>query len=399
MVRRTTISRRKFLESGALGLAALAAGCSSDSSTTASSTAASTVASPTPAPTTTSVTTSSTTAPTTSTIAVTSTSAEPSVPKSLLAVVGGADVDARVRRAVELAGGLDEIKAGDTVFIKPNAVYAAVGTTAIITSLEVLSAVIRLIKEHDPGHIVVGDRSARQINNQDLVLEQSGMQAAALAAGADEVYPAPSPATNPDAWVLLQPPHFDETWSAAGGVLAMRKIIEADHLISVPVCKNHRYAGYSLSMKTFIGAVGDSARDVMHFTIGDPERLSRDISLLNQMFTPLMTILDATTCLINGGPEGLPADSVRTDRGLILASRDRIALDAGGLSLIKLGLASTPVPTPDQVYNLAISTRVWDYPQIRHGIEVGLGVSSADLVEILFDSVDDSADIESMYRA
>ena len=87
------------------------------------------------------------------------------------------------------------------------------------------------------------------------------------------------------------------------------------------------------------------------------------------------------------------------DRGLILASRDRIALDAGGVSLIKLGLESTPVPTPDQVYNLATTTRAWDYPQIRHGIEVGLGVSSADLVEILFDGVDNSTEIENMYRA
>jgi uncharacterized protein (DUF362 family) len=321
------------------------------------------------------------------------------VPKSLLAIVGGSDVDGRVRRAVELAGGLDEIKTGDTVFIKPNAVYTALGTTAVITSLEVLSAVIRLVKEHGPGRIIVGDRSARQIPDQDLVLENSGMQAAALAAGADEVYPAPNPAVDPDAWVLLQPPNFDETWSAAGGVLAMRKIIEADHLINVPVCKNHRWAGYSLSMKNFIGAVGDSARDVMHYTIGDPERLSRDIALLNQMFAPLMNILDATTCLINGGPEGLPTDSVRVDRGLVVASRDRIALDAGGVTLIKLGLESTAVPTPDQVHELALATRAWDYPQIRHGSGVGLGVAGADLVETLFDGVDDSAEIEAMYRA
>jgi uncharacterized protein (DUF362 family) len=300
---------------------------------------------------------------------------------------------------VELAGGLDEIKAGDSVFVKPNAVYTAPGTTGIITSLEVLSAVIRLIKERNPGRIVVGDRSARQVADQDFVLERSGMQAAALAAGADEVFSAPSPAVDPEAWVLLQPPYFEETWSDAGGVLAMRKIVEADHLINVPVCKNHRWAGYSLSMKNFIGAVGDSARDVMHYTIGDPERLSRDISLLNQMFAPLMSILDATTCLINGGPEGLETDSVRTDRGLILASRDRVALDAGGVTLIKLGLESTAVPVPDQVYNLAMSTRVWDYPQIRHGSEVGLGVSTSDLVEIIFDTVDDAVTIEQMYRA
>ena len=179
----------------------------------------------------------------------------------------------------------------------------------------------------------------------------------------------------------------------------MRKIVEADHLINVPVCKNHRWAGYSLSMKNFIGAVGDSARDVMHYTIGDPERLSRDIALLNQMFTPLISILDATDCLINGGPEGQPADSVRTSPALVLASRDRIALDAGGVSLIKIGLESTPVPVPDEVYALATTTVPWAYPQIRHGSDVGLGVARAELVDISFDGVDDAARFESTYRA
>ena len=83
----------------------------------------------------------------------------------------------------------------------------------------------------------------------------------------------------------------------------------------------------------------------------------------------------------------------------MLASRDRIALDAGGVTLIKLGLENTPVPTPDQVHDLALGTRSWDYPQIRHGSAVGLGVASADLVEILFDGVDDASTIEATYRA
>ncbi len=393
MVRRTMISRRRFLESGALSFIAFAASCSGDRSSTSAQPTTSV------APTTSTTPVTEAVRPTTSTIGATATATTPPARRSLLSVVGGRDLDGRVRRAVELAGGLDEIKTGDTVFIKPNAVYTALGTTGVITSLEVLSAVIRLVKEYGPGRIIVGDRSARQVPDQDFVLENSGMKAAALAAGADEVYQAPDPVVDPDAWVLLQPPNFGETWSASGGVPAMRKIIEADHLINVPVCKNHRWAGYSLSMKNFIGAVGDSARDVMHYTIGDPERLSRDISLLNQIFSPLMSILDATTCLINGGPEGLATDAVRVDRGHVLASRDRIALDAGGATLIKLGLEQTPVSVPDQVHDLALRTRAWDYPQIRHGIAVGLGVGGEDLVEILFDGVDDSAEIEAVYRA
>jgi uncharacterized protein (DUF362 family) len=137
----------------------------------------------------------------------------------------------------------------------------------------------------------------------------------------------------------------------------------------------------------------------MHYTIGDPERLSRDIAILNQMFAPLVSILDASDCLINGGPEGVGDDAVRTSPALVLASRDRIALDAGGATLIKLGLESTHVALPDEVYPLATTTAPWAYPQIRHGSEIGLGVASSDLVDIAFDGVEAAAQFESLYRA
>src|SRR4029453_17661185 len=114
----------------------------------------------------------------------------------------------------------------------------------------------------------VGDRSARQVGPSEPVFRATGLTTAMLAAGADEVYPAPRPSEDPSAWVLVKPPRYEETWSGPGGILAMRKIVEADHLIDVPVCKNHRWAAFSLSMKNFIGAIGDDSRDLLHFNVG-----------------------------------------------------------------------------------------------------------------------------------
>ena len=119
---------------------------------------------------------------------------------------------------------------------------------------------VRLVKQRNPGRIIVGDRSARTFPDTARVLQATGLRDAALAAGADEVYAGRSPTEAPDEWVLLKPPHFEETWGRAGGLLAMKKILDADHLINVPACKDHRYALFTMSMKNFVGAIGDSSR-------------------------------------------------------------------------------------------------------------------------------------------
>ncbi|MET0385479.1 MAG: DUF362 domain-containing protein [Polyangiales bacterium] len=323
-------------------------------------------------------------------VAIVATSARPSLEEA-------------VARAVELAGGLGAIKPGQTVFIKPNAVSdRMVGTPGIRTSPEVLAAVVRLVKSLNPGRIIVGDRSARQFPDAAGVFERSGLRQAALDAGADEVYAPPSPVEAPDEWVLLQPPSYEGTWGQNGGLLAMKRIIEADHLINVPTVKNHRYALFSLSMKNFMGAIGDSSRDPVHFLSSgsspfDP--IGNDIAVLNQMFSPLMNILDGTTALINGGPQGDGSDAVRASPGLIFASGDRVAVDAAAVSLIQLELATATVPEPDAANAILKRDPAWRLPQIVRAIEHGLGVGSADMVQLAFEGVGNSADIEARFRA
>jgi uncharacterized protein (DUF362 family) len=330
---------------------------------------------------------------------------DPAVPvpagMAAVGVVGGDDVAAAVERAVALAGGINEIRPGQTVFIKPNAVHpvsASAGFPAVTTSIAVLQAVIRLVRRRRPGKIIVGDRSAR-IFQSNFVFRLTGLKEAALAAGADEVYEAPRPDQDEAAWRMVQPPGWEETWREQGGILAMRKILEADHFIDLPVCKNHRWAVVSLSMKNLIGAIGDESRDPIHYTEGDPDRIGRDIAILNGAFRPLISIVDARAALINGGPEGVGTDRVTVSPGLIFASRDRVALDAAASSLIKFELGRTAVATPDPMHAYLTSTRAWGLPQIVHGIERGLGVAGADRVALRFEGARDAAGIEAVFRA
>ena len=322
-----------------------------------------------------------------------------------VALVGGDDPVSATNRAIELGGGLSQIRPGDTVFIKPNAVHGSTGgLPGIVPSNEVLETVIRRVKDQSPGKIILGDRSARFFESQ-FVFDQLKWTEMALASGADEVYPAPKPETDPDAWVMLQPPHFEETWADTGGILAMRKIVEADHLIDVAQCKNHEWAAFTFSMKNLMGAVGDDSRDPMHYDPMSPARLSRDIAVLNQLFAPLLSIVDARHVLVNGGPDGI-LKRVTTEPGIVLAGNHRVALDAVAASLLKQQLMGTEVPDPDQMYETLTTTRVWDLPQLKEGVALGLDaevgtVSGPTDVTRTYEGVDDTiqSETEAMFLA
>jgi uncharacterized protein (DUF362 family) len=170
----------------------------------------------------------------------------------------------------------------------------------------------------------------------------------------------------------------------------------------VPACKNHEFALFSMSMKNFIGAIGDTSRDPIHYlqsSGGNFGPIGRDIALINQAFSPLINIVDATTSILNGGPYGDGADTVRVATGMILASRDRVALDALGVSLIKFELGRNNVPQPDPTQTTLKNTSPWMLPQITEGITRKLGVASHDKADLMFDGVADSAGIEAIFRS
>jgi uncharacterized protein (DUF362 family) len=108
---------------------------------------------------------------------------------------------------------------------------------------------------------------------------------------------------------------------------------------------------------------------------------------MNQMFKPLMNIIDALTAVVNGGPQGDGADTVRTTPGLIFASRDRVAVDPAAVSLIQLELDSAMVPMPDASNATLKRDPVWKLPQIVNGIERGIGMGDPTKIELAFDGV------------
>src|SRR6516165_9662330 len=72
-------------------------------------------------------------------------------------IARGSSMEDAVGKAVRLSGGMDFIKAGQTVLIKPNVTGALKSPTT--TNPEVLYATIKLVAERGPKRIIVADRS------------------------------------------------------------------------------------------------------------------------------------------------------------------------------------------------------------------------------------------------
>ena len=75
--------------------------------------------------------------------------------------VTGKRVEDAVRRAIELAGGIEFIVApGSTVLLKPNIVNPSASGSGQITDARVTRAVARIVLERNPGRVIVGEGSS-----------------------------------------------------------------------------------------------------------------------------------------------------------------------------------------------------------------------------------------------
>jgi uncharacterized protein (DUF362 family) len=70
-------------------------------------------------------------------------------------------VENAVRQALDLAGGLSPVVVpGSTVLLKPNLVNPCASGSGPVTDARVTRAVARIVLEHNPGRVVIGEGSS-----------------------------------------------------------------------------------------------------------------------------------------------------------------------------------------------------------------------------------------------
>jgi uncharacterized protein (DUF362 family) len=278
--------------------------------------------------------------------------------KSLVAAVGGRDVKEMTRRAVALIGGFEPLAIeGKRVLVKPNVVGEI--SNPATTNPQVVKAVVELLYEAGAARVYVGDMSALIRGATAKNMARTGIAAAAGEAGAETV------SFEDQGWVRVK---VDGRYLREVDVTEW--FFNVDRVINLPVIKTHRYAGYSICLKNFVGATHFSQRPYLV----DSRHWEEVVAELNLAFRPDLNIVDGTKTMVEGGPwEGTAEET-----NLVLACVDRVACDVVGLAIIKSFGRWPPLD----------SISPWQMRQVQRAVELGLGAANSEEMELLAESLD-----------
>jgi uncharacterized protein (DUF362 family) len=153
------------------------------------------------------------------------------------------------------------------------------------------------------------------------------------------------------------------TWP--GGLAIPRLFRGPDAVVLMPCCKTHAYGGnFTLSLKLAVGLTPRSRRNEMH----NADTIRSWIADINYGFGTDLVVMDALSAFITGGPDS----GTLAQPGLLLASSDRVAIDAVAVAVLHRAGA-----------DLLQSSTIFEQDQIARGVQLGLGATSPDEIELL----------------
>jgi len=226
-------------------------------------------------------------------------------------VVRSTNIEAAVKQAVELVGGIERyIGGGDVVAVKPNIAFNSPPQYKATTDPLVVRTIVDLCYQAGASKVYVFDRT---LSNPKLSYITSGIQQAAEEAGAKVLY------------VDNVSSKLYKKISVAGGVylketLVNKYILESDAFINLPVAKQHSTAGLTIGMKNLMGISGDN-RSRWHWDI------HQAISDINMAVKSDLTVVDATAIMTRKGPTGGSLSYLK-DTDTIIASPGVAQADA-----------------------------------------------------------------------
>lgn len=249
-----------------------------------------------------------------------------------------------------------------TVFIKPN--YNTGDPAPAATDTDLLDSLITEIEKTQAGQITIGDRSGMATTRE--AMERKGVFDLAQKRGLETIVFDEMPA---EQWQ-----YFDKEgthWKQ--GFAIARPILDADTVINTCCLKTHRFGGhFTLSLKNSIGMVAKYVPGDEFNYMGDlhssPHQRTM-IAEVNAAYQPDLVLLDGVEAFVNGGP----ANGKKIAANVMIAGRDRVAVDVVGLALLR------SLGTTDQVSQGSI----WDLDQIKRATALGLGASNSQKIEIL----------------
>jgi uncharacterized protein (DUF362 family) len=268
---------------------------------------------------------------------------------------------------------------GKTVAMKAN--FNSADPFPASTHIDTLEAIVVGLKEAGIRSLTLAERSG--MGNTRKVLEKSGVFDLSKKLGFDVVV---LDEVGRDGWTKIDP--SGTHW--LNGFYISNVFLRADKVVQTCCLKTHRFGGhFTLSLKNSVGLVAKHVPGVPYDFMAElhtsPFQRSM-IAEVNGFYKVDMVIMDAIKGFISGGPDR--GDVV--EPGLMLASSDRVAIDAVGLAILKAHGATK-----------GVEGEVFKLEQIRRAAEIGVGVKSAAEIELIplnDECSDDANKIESILR-
>ena len=266
---------------------------------------------------------------------------------------------------------------GDKVALKAN--FNSADPFPASTHIDTLHAIIKKLNEADIEGLTLAERSG--MGNTRHVLEKMGVFELSDKLGFEIIV---LDEEDRDEWVKIEK---DGTHWVKGFYIP-KLFLESDRVVQTCCLKTHRFGGhFTLSLKNSVGIVAKRLPNGLYnymaeLHVSPYQRVM--IAEINKHYNVDMVIMDAVNAFITKGPE--QGEVVEPD--LILASADRVAIDAVGVAVlrnygVKTGISKGPI---------------FELDQIQRAAELGIGVKSAQEIELVPLNDESHGDAESIMK-
>ena len=278
-----------------------------------------------------------------------------------ISLVSTADRTEGTRKAIELLD-INPVK-GKAVVLKPN--FNTADPAPGSTHNDTLRSLVLKLQEMGASKITLAERSGPSDTTQHI-METKGILHMAKELGFNIVN---LQEIDRDGWVLVKPE--DSHWE--NGFLFPKIYQEAESIVQTCCLKTHQFGGhFTLSLKCSVGMVPPGLRGGDYPYMGELHRSPNQrqmIAEINTAYTPDLVVLDGVEAFVEGGPH----IGKRVNANVIIAGTDRIAIDAVGVAVLRM-LGTTPEVSQGKIFG---------QDQIARAVELGLGVSSPEQIEIV----------------
>ena len=256
---------------------------------------------------------------------------------------------------------LDKLS-GNDLAIKAN--FNSADPFPASTHIETLKQVIKNLNEKGIYDITMAERSG--MGNTENVLQKMGVFDLAEKMGFKVIV---LDKIDREEWVKIE--NDGNHWLR--GFYLPKLFMEASGIVQTCCLKTHRFGGhFTLSLKNSVGLVSKRLPGGIYNFMAElhmSPNQRKMIAEINKYYKVDMVLMDGIKAFISKGPE----TGEVVEPNLLLASNDRVAIDAVGVAILRNYGTKTNISKGS----------IFELDQIKRASELGIGVKSADEIDIV----------------